>query len=358
MNTQKKILKVITVLSLAMSPMMSYAESGIPIGDGKISTTKPQKGYLYSCEIPRGGGGAQKAGDWIKNGLWYPDKKPTVNGNIMWKNASLSLSVKDSDRIITGNSLPLKHGTGTYPVNPLDDAYIYDRNPNTISPQNITLSLPTNPKINKQPACVNMGMIGIMLSGAPLYNALDGEGRDAAAYEIQDACGGHPEMSGQYHYHNMSTCISQKNNKKQALVGYALDGFGIYTGYDEIGKKITNKDLDECHGITSSVLWNGKNISIYHYVMTDEFPYSIGCFKGTPKKPTSVNSGSVNNQKMERRGIQNQTKNTQGGETMPPAEAINACLDKIAGDSCSVGNSQEMGSCKKRSNIIACIPSK
>jgi hypothetical protein len=29
-------------------------------------------------------------------------------------------------------------------------------------------------------------------------------------------------------------------------------------------------------------MWDGKVVSMYHYVMTDEYPYSIGCFRGTP----------------------------------------------------------------------------
>ena len=66
-----------------------------------------------------------------------------------------------------------------------------------------------------------------------------------------------------------------------ALVGYALDGFGIYSMYDANGKEYSNADLDACHGITSEVLWDGKLTTMYHYVLTKEYPYTIGCFKGT-----------------------------------------------------------------------------
>ena len=44
-----------------------------------------------------------------------------------------------------------------------------------------------------------MGMVGIALNGVVVYNALDDAGRDAAAYEVQDQCGGHPQGSGEYH---------------------------------------------------------------------------------------------------------------------------------------------------------------
>ena len=66
------------------------------------------------------------------------------------------------------------------------------------------------------------------------------------------------------------------------LVGYALDGFGIYSMYDANGMEITNADLDACHGTTSEVMWNGNLVNMYHYVLTQEYPYTIGCFMGTP----------------------------------------------------------------------------
>lgn len=48
--------------------------------------------------------------------------------------------------------------------------------------------------------------------------------------------------------------------------------------------ELTNKDLDECHGTVSRVWWDGHYVRIYHYVLTAQFPYSIGCFRGTPVK--------------------------------------------------------------------------
>ena len=52
--------------------------------------------------------------------------------------------------------------------------------------------------------------------------------------------------------------------------------------YDANGKEITNAYLDACHGTTSEVMWNGKLVNMYHYVLTQEYPYTIGCFMGTP----------------------------------------------------------------------------
>jgi hypothetical protein len=127
-----------------------------------------------------------------------------------------------------------------------------------------------------------MGMIGVALNGVAIFNALDAGGRDAVAHEVQDACSGHPQMSGEYHYHGPSACLPNESGN-EVLIGYALDGFGIYSLYDANGRELTNADLDDCHGRVSEVEWDGKRAVMFHYVLTREYPYTVGCFRGTPE---------------------------------------------------------------------------
>ncbi len=47
---------------------------------------------------------------------------------------------------------------------------------------------------------------------------------------------------------------------------------------------MTDADLDECHGTVSEIAWDGKRVRMYHYVATWEFPYTIGCMRGTFKR--------------------------------------------------------------------------
>lgn len=70
------------------------------------------------------------------------------------------------------------------------------------------------------------------------------------AYETQDACKGHPQESGVYRYHSRSNCVADQREPSghSALVGYLLDGFGIYGPYSEKGQALACKDLDEFHG--------------------------------------------------------------------------------------------------------------
>jgi hypothetical protein len=164
-----------------------------------------------------------------------------------------------------------------------DDAYQYDRNPNSIRPWTLQVTLP-EPAVAARPSCLPMGAIGVMLSGAVVFNALDAEGRDAPAHEILDACGGHPERSGIYHYHALSPCLrdAAPATAHSSLLGYALDGFGIYGPRGEGGKTLASAGLDACHGHTHQVLFRGASRRVYHYHLTAGYPYTLGCFKGTP----------------------------------------------------------------------------
>jgi hypothetical protein len=65
-------------------------------------------------------------------------------------------------------------------------------------------------------------------------------------------------------------------------VGYARDGFGIYGNQGVNGVALTNADLDVCHGHTHAITVNGATVTQYHYHATKEYPYTLGCFRGTP----------------------------------------------------------------------------
>jgi len=60
-----------------------------------------------------------------------------------------------------------------------------------------------------------------------------------------------------------------------------MDGLGLFGLYDGQGEEITNFDLDECHGHTHNIDWNGLNTKMYHYHLTNAYPYTVSCFRGT-----------------------------------------------------------------------------
>ena len=75
-----------------------------------------------------------------------------------------------------------------------DPAYQYDRNPNHIAAQSLTYTLSGSPTFARHPSCIG-GEVGVMLTGVALFDAFDAGGRDAGAWEVQDGCDGHPQMT-------------------------------------------------------------------------------------------------------------------------------------------------------------------
>jgi hypothetical protein len=144
--------------------------------------------------------------------------------------------------------------------------------------------------------------------------------------------------------------------------------------YDETGKEVTNADLDECHGRVSPIPWDGKQVTMYHYVLTREYPYTVGCFRGTalrvhtraggpsqdnpPGSPTGAQAG----------GPDARTGGGPGGGApdgrprgprQPPAEAIAACADLSADSQCrftSPRGDSITGMCRSPSGALACVP--
>jgi hypothetical protein len=57
---------------------------------------------------------------------------------------------------------------------------------------------------------------------------------------------GHPQLTGQYHYHQEPAYLTTQNGKS-AFLGFLLDGFPVY-GPQENGKAVSNADLDTYHG--------------------------------------------------------------------------------------------------------------
>lgn len=250
----------------------------LPIGDNRVSSG-PARGYIWSCQTAFNGSGAFTTGAWFNAaaGTYDFTAKPVVDGAVTWPH-QFTISLEGNVRVISGNDLP-NHPTGNYPISPSDDAYNYDRNPNAIAAQSLQFRLPAMPTLAAQPSCIG-GTVGILLTGVMLYNAFDAAGRDAVAHEIQDSCQGHPEALGNYHYHNLTGCLDDAGDGHSPLAGYAFDGFGIYGHHGQNGVELTNADLDECHGHSHAVEWDGQTAEMYHYHATWEFPYTIGCYRG------------------------------------------------------------------------------
>ncbi len=258
----------------------------LPIGDSSVSTSGAGVGKLYACSAGNANaGGAQADGPWlnIAAGTWDSTTKIKVNGEVSWPTAKYTETVGAGKRMLTSNSLPVHYKTGTFPIGSDDPSYAYDRNPGTIKENTVSLTIAENGTVASAPTCMNEGPVGMLKNGVYIFNSLDGRGDDAVAHESQDLCDGHPAMTT-YHYHDVPSCMRAASTGSSTVVGWIVDGFPLVVERDAKGNLPTNADLDECHGRTSPVLIDGISVTTYHYSATLEFPYTIGCYKGTAAK--------------------------------------------------------------------------
>ena len=271
-----------------------------------MSTPGKNKSFLCPHPLPMADGTimdvvvppfTNPAQSWATGNTLNLAAVPTVPGSVRMKSV-----FKETDtatrRHFKGNGIP-NAPMGTFPIAPGSTAYdIYSQLPAAgyasaadipVMPYNLDVTVTRTPKVNKKPTCIKWLTSGIITQTGAAWHAevaftATGQAVDPSAALPTDKCFGHPYM-GMYHNHGYSwKCFPNKGKAGQQspLYGYALDGFGVYGPLGANGKPIRNSQLDECHGMTSKVMWEGKMQSIYHYVTNNQYPYAIGCFRGTP----------------------------------------------------------------------------
>jgi hypothetical protein len=284
--------------------ILKSAPAGTPI-------SAPAKNTLFACVDVIGPDGkpyvvGQQIGrtltqadtPWVKDGdRVVISEIEKVPGKVKMKSV-FKITETKTTRTFTGNGIP-NFPIGRFPIPKNSSAYSYygvlPSSPPYANaaeipalPYDLKVKLPKNPKIAAKPSCFRELTIGVALVGAA-WHAEVAVDANANAYDPNtalptDRCFGHPYAT-QYHVHGYSwKCMDKgKPGKPSPLVGYALDGFGIYGPRGADGKLVTNAELDECHGRVGEVMFNGKKQMMYHYVLNNEYPYSIGCFRGTPQ---------------------------------------------------------------------------
>lgn len=145
----------------------------------------------------------------------------------------------------------------------------------TGGPVQQTVLIPVEPVSVANPDQIGRNHVGLTLNGvileapAPVDAILSAN--TIAAF---DDCGGHINPVEGYHYHAATGCTEATNEEDghAALIGYALDGYGIYAMLSPSGEE--DFDLDECRGHTDDV--RGYH---YHVASAAENMF-IGCFYG------------------------------------------------------------------------------
>ncbi|AXT54580.1 YHYH protein [Aquimarina sp. AD1] len=193
--------------------------------------------------------GMEKAGIWFKD-----DKVYDVSGHFISK----------LNEFYSDDKWKLYREDGTIKVTDTEEGclaaakpqveekyhnYCVECLPEYFKDQITTFVIPVTPKYIKTTQNFGRGGIGIAFNGvkydppAPTHAIL-------AAHTIAplDDHGGHVNPHGGYHYHAVtgSTKEITQTNSHSSMIGYAIDGFGIYGLIDKKGNKSEN--LDECGG--------------------------------------------------------------------------------------------------------------
>jgi hypothetical protein len=237
----------------------------------------------------------------------------------------VSITIEGSQRVIRSNGWP-DHAPGVFPRR---------GNPNTATPQNYTFRMTLKPVAAAAPTQRGGWFFAVALNGVP-FEPGTGEtwGNDPRwRYEAHtgfldlglDEHNAHVQPTGAYHYHALPTGLVARlggDGRKMLLVGWAADGFPLYTAFapaDPLNaasplRKLKSSyrlktgprpaqtggpggnydgrftqdwefakgtgDLDECNGrfgVTPEF-----PAGTYYYAITDEFPFLPRLWRGTP----------------------------------------------------------------------------
>ena len=189
--------------------------------------------------------------------------------------------------VVTANGIPDYTYIETLPGSPAANEKTYE--------------IPATPTVADSVTAVPLlGEMAVATNGVPIYGPTEGQGGDVLSLEgALNECGSHNGPTG-FHMHLFGTsettdCMFTAEEAAAApqLIGYAFDGFPIYTGNDQYTSswELTDEslfatdtwaahtyvegsgDLDECNGLTDA---DGN----YAYYTTDTFPYVMGCYTG------------------------------------------------------------------------------
>lgn len=129
--------------------------------------------------------------------------------------------------------------------------------PNTIAAQHVVITVPLAPSGAGQ--AMSLGAVGVALNGVAIFDNQAAPG-DNIFDEIGsfDACQGHPQMQGVYHYHSEPYAISYDDD---AFIGVMRDGNPIYGRHDPDG---STPMLDAAGGHTGVTI-DSPGTPVYHY---------------------------------------------------------------------------------------------
>ena len=161
---------------------------------------------------------------------------------------SVTFTIDGEFRVIKANGWP-DHAPGTFPRR---------GNPNVPTAQNYTFRVPLKPKAGESPQRRGGWWWGVALNGVPFEpgtgETWNNEPQSGWRYEAAtgflnlglDEHNAHVQPNGSYHYHALPVGLVERlggDGKKMLQIGWAADGFPVYTSFAYADAKDTKSDL-------------------------------------------------------------------------------------------------------------------
>jgi hypothetical protein len=250
----------------------------------------------------------------------HGDEDRRVHAQQYLGSSQVKIFTQNSYRYIVGNGLP-NHEIGLLG---------YSRGSNLVRPQQYFFRVPIDPLVAQQIMEIHRQPFGVAINGVPFdpesAEFWNGDRHSGWQYEAMSGPGldqnnGHTRSNGAYHYHGLPVglMIRLLDSSQVLLIGYAADGFPIYGQHDacspgsienlfrkvhssyqlQKGQRLSGPggehdgifvqdyeyveaagDLDRCNGhfgVTPEF-----PDGIYHYHVTEEFPFISRYFRGIP----------------------------------------------------------------------------
>jgi hypothetical protein len=183
---------------------------------------------------------ASDAPDWIKNNFHC-----------------VTVQVCSSTYVFKTNDLPpykTSYYSNSSPYHIAFDTQsgVRNQNPNRISSQSLTLTIPKTPTYVSSGLDTTAGIdaVGISTYGVVLFNNQAAPGNTfATEYLTMDAAEGHPQNTGKYHYHTDPVMLTTTGTE---LIGIMLDGYPIYGKKTEAGATPTLDATTNTRSCTTS----------------------------------------------------------------------------------------------------------
>lgn len=276
MTSKRKYSPINTVLAVAASALLISACSGTSSGIATSDSTV----VAATIDIT----------DAVKSASWNPTIAITYgNGTINFQPDGIPNHERDEYYAVPNAGVVVPDASTAHIIKDPTSAQTY------------SFDIPSMPKYTTEVTAAPLGSIGVMISGAVMYNPYEGDGKtvamsnnftitnsDGITASFVDKCAGHPTpgmngTGGAYHYHGLPNCVTSQVDAESGashIIGIALDGFLIYGANDVDGNPVDVQKLDECNGIISPTpeFPNG----VYHYVLpgSTDATSSIRCFHG------------------------------------------------------------------------------